>query len=76
MRYAMGYLAVGAVSPDDAADIREFAVQLVGEAASPPETDLARAVAEAQLSLARPCRTGAPLREPHVGYAIAADGAS
>jgi hypothetical protein len=43
----------GAVLPDDAADIREFAPQLVGEAASPVEIDLARATAEAQLDLLR-----------------------
>jgi hypothetical protein len=41
----------GAVSPDCAADILEFALQLVGEAASPIERDLARAAAEAQLNL-------------------------
>jgi hypothetical protein len=43
----------GAVSPDRAADIREFALQLVGEAAPPLEIDLARTVAEAQLELLR-----------------------
>jgi hypothetical protein len=42
-----------AVSPDRAADVREFALQLVGEAASPLETGLARAAAEAQLDLLR-----------------------
>jgi hypothetical protein len=36
-----------------AADIGEFALQLVGEAASQTEIDLARAAAEAQLELAR-----------------------
>jgi len=43
----------GVVSPDRAADIREFALQLVGETASPVETDFARAAAEAQLDLSR-----------------------
>lgn len=43
----------GAVSPDRAADVREFALQLVGEAASPVETGFARAAAEAQLDLLR-----------------------
>jgi hypothetical protein len=43
----------GTVSPDDAADIREFALQMVGEEASPLETTLARAAAEAQLDLLR-----------------------
>ena len=36
-----------------AADIGEFALQLVGDAASRTEIDLARAAAEAQLELAR-----------------------
>ena len=36
-----------------AADIGEFALQLVGDAASRTEIDLARAVAEAQLELVR-----------------------
>jgi len=36
-----------------AADIEEFALQLVGDAASRTEIDLARAVAEAQLELVR-----------------------
>ena len=36
-----------------AADIEEFALQLVGDAASRTEIDLARAVAEAQLELGR-----------------------
>ena len=36
-----------------AADIREFALQLVGDAASRTEIDLARAAAEAQLELVR-----------------------
>jgi hypothetical protein len=43
----------GAASPDCAADIREFALQLVGEAASPLEAALARAAAEAQSDLLR-----------------------
>jgi hypothetical protein len=43
----------GAVSADDAADIREFALQLVGEEASSLEIALARATAEAQLDLLR-----------------------
>jgi hypothetical protein len=46
-----GLSRAGAVAPDRAADIREFALQLVGETASPLETDLARAAAEAQLEL-------------------------
>jgi hypothetical protein len=37
----------------EAADIEEFALQLVGNAASRTETDLARAVAAAQLDLDR-----------------------
>jgi hypothetical protein len=38
---------------DKAAEIGEFALQLVGDAASRTEIDLARAAAEAQLELAR-----------------------
>jgi hypothetical protein len=48
-----GLSRLQAVSPDCAADIREFALQLVGEAASPLEIGLARAAAEAQLDLLR-----------------------
>jgi hypothetical protein len=48
-----GLSRLRAVSPDDAADIREFALQLVGEAASPLEIDLARAAAEGQLDILR-----------------------
>jgi hypothetical protein len=43
----------GAVSSGRAADISEFALQLVGEEASPLETALARAAAEAQLDVLR-----------------------
>jgi hypothetical protein len=41
----------GPGSTDCAADIREFALQLVGEGASPIERDLARAVAKTRLNL-------------------------
>jgi hypothetical protein len=46
-----------------AADIGEFALQLVGDAASRTELDLARAAAEAQLELVRIRREGQLLLE-------------
>jgi hypothetical protein len=46
-----------------AADIGEFALQLVGHAASRTEIDLARAAAEAQLELVRIRREKQPLLE-------------